>query len=94
MHGLACSALRESYRRILFSLSPHAVRFVHLYGSMEIIARRLRDRQGHYMPPSLLESQFAALEPPRQAVEVSAEAAPEAIVETIVQQLNNAGRSA
>jgi gluconokinase len=40
------------------------VRFIHLAGDRDLIAGRMAQRQGHYMPPSLLDSQFAALEPP------------------------------
>ena len=66
---LACSALKESYRRIL-SKDLDDCRFVHLCGSIELIRARLADRKHRYMPASLLESQFAALEPPEGAIEV------------------------
>jgi gluconokinase len=60
---LACSALKESYRRTL-SQGLADCRLVHLRGSIELIRARLQERQHRYMPASLLESQFAALEPP------------------------------
>ena len=66
---LACSALKESYRRLL-SQGLADCRFVHLRGSLELIRSRLADRQHLYMPASLLESQFAALEPPRDAIDI------------------------
>ena len=59
---LGCSALKRRYRdRIRLA---GRVTFLHLTGSRELIQSRMTARQGHYMPPSLLESQFAALEPP------------------------------
>ena len=66
---LACSALKESYRRIL-AQGLADCRFVHLRGSIELIRARLAERRHRYMPASLLESQFAALEPPAGAIEV------------------------
>ena len=66
---LACSALKESYRQILSSEIPDC-RFVYLQGRIELIRSRLTGRRHRYMPASLLESQFAALEPPRGAIEV------------------------
>ena len=59
---IACSALKHAYRDILREHAP-GVRFVHLDGSHEVIARRQASRPGHFMPPSLLGSQFATLEP-------------------------------
>jgi gluconokinase len=46
------------------------VRFVFLSGTEEAVSRRLRGRRGHFMPPGLLSSQFAALEPPSDAIRV------------------------
>lgn len=61
---VSCSALRRSYRDRLRLACPD-LRFVHLQGPQHTIAQRLSLRQGHYMPGSLLESQFATLEPPQ-----------------------------
>lgn len=66
---LACSALKESYRRALAEGLADC-RFVHLRGGMELIRARLAERQHRYMPAALLESQFDTLEPPRDAIEV------------------------
>lgn len=60
---MTCSALRRRYRDVLRSGDPH-VRFVFLDGPRDVIAERLASRVGHYMPGSLLDSQFAALERP------------------------------
>jgi gluconokinase len=72
---LACSALRESYRqRIARGIEGHGdgdrsdVRIVYLKGDAQTIEPRLALRSGHYMPPSLLASQFAALEEPENAM--------------------------
>lgn len=59
---LACSALKRSYRDVLRG-GVDGVEFVHLAGPAETIAARLARREDHFMPPSLLESQFATLEP-------------------------------
>jgi gluconokinase len=58
---VTCSALKRIYRD---RLSGPNVVFVHLIGSHDLIAQRLAARKGHYMPPSLLASQFATLEEP------------------------------
>ncbi|MGI8879337.1 MAG: gluconokinase [Jatrophihabitans sp.] len=58
---ITCSALKKSYRDVL--RGDHVV-FVYLAGTREDIHRRLMSRHGHYMPISLLDSQFDALEPP------------------------------
>ena len=60
---LSCSALKRSYRDVLRTGAPD-VRFVHLHGTRELLTARMLDRPGHYMPPSLLDSQLATLELP------------------------------
>jgi gluconokinase len=65
---IACSALRDAYRARLARAGD--VRFVHLAGDYATIAARLAARAHHYMPASLLDSQFAALEPPADAITV------------------------
>jgi gluconokinase len=66
---LACSALKQSYRdRLCAGIDD--VRLVYLAGSIDQIRARLRARQHRYMPASLLESQFATLEPPQDAITV------------------------
>ena len=59
---MSCSALKRQYRDQLRHHAP-ATEFVHLHGSREVIARRQASRPGHFMPPALLASQFATLEP-------------------------------
>jgi gluconokinase len=59
---ISCSALRRSYRDVLREAAPRQL-FVHLAGTPEVVARRVAGRPGHFMPASLVESQFATLEP-------------------------------
>jgi gluconokinase len=59
---VTCSALRRVYRDVLRQGRPH-VRFLHVQAPSELIRDRIEHRPGHYMPPSLLPSQLAALEP-------------------------------
>jgi gluconokinase len=83
---LACSALKRSYREILARDIPRCT-FVFLNGSLELIRSRLENRQHRYMPASLLESQFATLEPPQDAIEVDVSQAPEACLRAIESRL-------
>ena len=83
---LACSALKESYRLVLAKDSSDC-RFVHLRGSIELIRSRLTDRRHRFMPASLLESQFATLEPPQGAIEIDIAQPPERCVEEILAAL-------
>lgn len=64
---LACSALKRSYREYL-AQGLSGLRFVYLKGSRELIAERMGRRAGHFMPASLIDSQFAALEEPDEAI--------------------------
>jgi gluconokinase len=79
---LACSALKQRYRDILKAGRP-GVRFVHLKGDKALIRKRLDKRRGHYMPASLLDSQFAALEEAGDVITVGIDAPPDAIVADI-----------
>ena len=67
---VACSALKRSYRDRLRQAAGRPVTFVWLAGSKETIARRMQARQHHFMPLSLLDSQFATLEPPQSDEDV------------------------
>lgn len=85
----ASSVLKRSYRDIVIGERPD-VRLVFLEGSPELIAQRVAERQGHFMPANLLDSQFAVLEPPspeENAIRVSVELAPAEIVRNIIEQL-------
>jgi gluconokinase len=83
---LACSALKESYRQTL-TRGLAGFRLVHLRGDIELIRARLAERTHRYMPASLLESQFATLEPPQDAIEVDIGQLPEACLKEIQARL-------
>lgn len=72
---LACSALKQAYRDVLGG-GRAGVAFVHLTGDPALIARRMAARTDHYMPPTLLPSQLAILEPPADAVTVTIDRPP------------------
>lgn len=76
---LACSALREVYREKLRAGLP-SLRFIYLKGSREVIARRLGERKGHFMPAALLDSQFATLEEPKDAIVVDIDQTPDKVI--------------
>lgn len=59
---VGCSALRRSYRNLIRSLCP-GVTFIHLHGDFDLLRERMNAREGHFMPASLLQSQFDTLEP-------------------------------
>jgi gluconokinase len=82
---LACSALKRGYRQEL-NVGPE-VRFVYLKGSADLIAERLRLRQGHFANEQILTSQFADLEEPKEAVTVKIAATPQQIVAEIREKL-------
>jgi carbohydrate kinase (thermoresistant glucokinase family) len=86
---VSCSALRRTYREVLTASQRH-VRIVHLTGSRDLIASRMERRRNHFMPPSLLASQFATLEPPttdERAVCVSVLMPPGRVVSEICERL-------
>ena len=87
---VTCSALKRVYRDIVTAKQSADVRLVCLKGEFDLIAARLAARKGHFMPPALLKSQFAALEEPaadEHAIKVPIDATPEAIAERVMQRL-------
>jgi gluconokinase len=84
---LACSALKQEYRDYLALNDPECVGYVYLHGSEELIESRLAEREGHFMDPALLQSQFEALEPPAGTVHVEITRPPELIAAEIRRQL-------
>jgi gluconokinase len=87
---LACSALKQCYRDLLRGDDgPELHCFVYLQGSIELIRQRM-ERRDHFMPSSLLESQFATLEEPLDALVIGIEASPAAIVAQVVGHLTAA----
>ena len=86
---VTCSALKKAYREVIVGNRPD-VALVYLKGSRELIGQRMAARQHHFMPPSLLDSQFATLEEPgadEKPLVVQVEASKEAIVEQVVREL-------
>ena len=83
---LACSALKQAYREYLI-IDEDQVKLVYLKGDYDLIHERLAQRQGHFMPPGLLASQFAALEEPEWGIVVDIVHSPDTIVELIREQL-------
>lgn len=99
---ITCSALKRRYRDGLVAggaggagegvgaAGRPQLRFVYLKGSKELIRERLSHRAGHFMPPDLLDSQFADLEEPaadEPAISVDIDATPEAIAAEIISRL-------
>jgi gluconokinase len=95
-HGvITCSALRRAYREVLRGGRPD-VRLVYLKGDQSLIARRQAARHDHFMPASLMRSQFAALEEPaadEDAIAVSVEGRPQEIAEAVLQYLGESYRA-
>lgn len=88
---LACSALKQGYRDTLAAGMPHgAVAFVWLDGEMELLSERLAQRHHEYMNPKLLDSQFATLEPPKDALHVMNDRPPAVVVDEILQHVSPA----
>lgn len=90
---LTCSALKRSYRDVLRTADAR-VEFIHLDGDHEVIRKRITARKGHFMPASLLDSQFATLEPlqPDEAgLVVDVEGDPTAIADQAITALHLGG---
>jgi gluconokinase len=87
---VACSALKEKYRRMLTDGIP--ITWVYLKGSPALIQSRLKHRTGHFMKVEMLASQFEALEEPHDAFVADVSAPPAAIVQQILSQLSGTKR--
>ena len=93
---VTCSALKRSYRDLL-SGAQGRVFFIHLLAQADELQERMAHREGHFMPPSLLPSQFAALEPlsdDEDGVTVVSRATPEETFEAILAALEQASAAA
>jgi gluconokinase len=85
---LSCSSLKRRYRDLFRSADPALV-FIHLDGPRALISARMHARPNHYMPPSLLESQFAALEPlgaDERGMRLDIDAPPEQLVDAVMRR--------
>jgi len=83
---LACSALKQKYRDEL-TVDPNQVKFIYLKGDYALIKARMEARPGHYMKPGMLDSQFAALDEPTDALTVDIRHTPQEILDFIKKQL-------
>jgi len=84
---ITCSALKASYRERLENDLSNSPKWIFLNGQFETILERINQRAGHYMPASLLQSQFDALELPKDAFSVDIEQQPEEIIYQILAEL-------
>ena len=80
---LACSALKDKYRAQLLE-GMDGIAIIYLKGSYDLIFSRMSIREGHYMKPEMLKSQFDALEEPKDAVVLDVEMSLEEMIETII----------
>ncbi|MGA0384504.1 MAG: gluconokinase, partial [Flavobacteriaceae bacterium] len=83
---LACSALKEVYRKHIEGASTE-VDWIYLKGSFDLIMERMKQREHHYMPHTLLQSQFDILEEPTKAFTLEIDQEPLQLVEKIVAHL-------
>jgi len=83
----ACSALKEKYREILLKNTGNKAHLIYLDGSYELIDKRMKARENHFMPSGLLDSQFADLEVPNYGIRVSINQEPKNIISDIVNQI-------
>lgn len=90
---VACSALKRAYRDVLIGHRTD-VRLAYLRGARAVIEQRIGGRRGHFMPPTLVPSQFAALEEPLPAenpIVVDVTGAPDLLAAEIVAKLRSGG---
>ena len=86
---IACSALKQEYRDLIAAgFGPKDVSLVYLKGSEALIAQRLSLRKNHFFDKRLLQSQFHALEEPKDAIIVDTSKTPEAVASEIQAKLN------
>ena len=86
---LACSALKESYRKILTTKLKRKINWIILYGKYEIISNRVRKRKNHYFKAELLNSQYSQLELPNYGLHYNVEIPIKNIAKEIVLRFNN-----
>ena len=89
---LACSALKGPYRERL-TVDASRQRWVYLHAPREVLAQRLSLRQGHFMPPTLLDSQLADLEVPEGALSVDVSADPDTVLARVLAALGLDGHA-
>ena len=85
---IACSALKEKYRKVLSEEITIPLVWIFLKGDFELILERMKARTGHFMPPAMLTSQFETLEVPGKAIIVDVAESPEKIVAELLSGIN------
>ena len=84
---IACSALKEKYRKVLSAGIEVPVHWIFLHGGYELLLERIRSREKHFMPATLLPSQLNDLEIPASCISIDITNSPGEIVETIISRL-------
>lgn len=84
---MACSALKEAYRDRLSQSIEENCTWIFLQGDYETILKRVKERTDHYMPSTLLQSQFDTLEVPVKTLMIDIKLAPETILDTILSKI-------
>ncbi len=84
---IACSALKEKYRKVLAEGLKMPVQWILLQGSFDLIQERMKARKDHFMPASLLQSQFETLEAPANSIIIDIKNSPDEIVQYILQKI-------
>jgi len=82
---LACSALKESYRKIL--QVNKEVNWIHLQGSRELIWQRMTARKDHYMKPEMLDSQMLTWEEPEYGLKLNINQSPDEMLKEVISNL-------
>lgn len=85
---IACSALKSKYRRRLEKGLPEMPTWVFLDGDFDLLLSRINSRADHFMPASLLQSQFDTLEKPRKGIKVDVANKPEEIIAKIMVEIS------
>jgi len=92
---VACSALKRMYRQQISDAAKQPVFFVLLDGSKDQLTTRMKSREGHFMPPALLDSQLDTLEPPGAeefAVIINADQPVETVFDAVLKSINAVSR--
>lgn len=87
---VGCSALKKAYRDFISQSVGEPVQFIYLNGSKDLIAKRMAARTGHFMPTSLLDSQFEALEVPdktENAISIDISGTEQDVINLIVNEI-------
>ncbi|MBW0163161.1 MAG: NADP-dependent phosphogluconate dehydrogenase [Sediminibacterium sp.] len=85
---IACSALKKQYRDIISKNIEESIFWIYLHGSKDLIQKRMAERKDHYMPVTLLQSQFDILEIPNESIKIDISLDPQTMVNTILQETN------